>query len=104
MSFFEWAQAGFKLHGNPVVPIRSPRLRDVERELFSAEDVSRIVAVQPSCATAWRSSCSSSWAFAKVSSPRSATATSTSAAGAYASTARAARSGIEPGKFPSTIT
>ncbi len=32
---------------NPVVPIRSPRLRDVERELFSAEDVARIVAAQP---------------------------------------------------------
>lgn len=25
MSFFKWAQAEFKLHGNPVVPIRSPR-------------------------------------------------------------------------------
>jgi integrase/recombinase XerC len=47
MSFFKWAQAEFKLHGNPVVPIRSPRLRDVERELFSAEDVARIVSVQP---------------------------------------------------------
>jgi integrase len=47
MSFFKWAQAEFKLHGNPVVPIRSPRLRDVERELFSAEDVARIVTVQP---------------------------------------------------------
>src|SRR6266545_4964053 len=52
MSFFKWAQAEFKLHGNPVVPIRSPRLRDVERELFSAgelfsaEDVARIVAAQ----------------------------------------------------------
>ena len=33
--------------GNPVVPIRSPRLRDVERELFSADDVVRIVAAQP---------------------------------------------------------
>ncbi|MFN2629174.1 MAG: tyrosine-type recombinase/integrase [Gaiellaceae bacterium] len=30
-----------------LVPIRSPRLRDVERELFSAEDVARIVSVQP---------------------------------------------------------
>ena len=47
MSFFKWAQAEFKLQGNPVVPIRSPRLRDVERELFSAEDVARIVAAQP---------------------------------------------------------
>jgi integrase len=47
MSFFKWAQAEFKLHGNPVVPIRSPRLRDVERELFSAEDVVCIVAAQP---------------------------------------------------------
>jgi site-specific recombinase XerC len=33
MSFFKWAQAEFKVHGNPVVPIRSPRLRDVEGEL-----------------------------------------------------------------------
>jgi integrase/recombinase XerC len=47
MSFFKWAQAEFKLHGNPVVAIRSPRLRDVERELFSAEDVVRVVAAQP---------------------------------------------------------
>src|SRR5829696_3703699 len=47
MSFFKWAQAEFKLHGNPVVPIRSPRLRDVERELFSVDDVARIVAAQP---------------------------------------------------------
>jgi integrase len=47
MSFFKWAQAEFKLQGNPVVPIRSPRLRDVERELFSADDVVRIVAAQP---------------------------------------------------------
>jgi integrase len=59
MSFFKWAQAEFKVHGNPVVPIRSPRLRDVERELFSAEDVVRIVAARPSCGTASRSSCSS---------------------------------------------
>jgi len=47
MSFFKWTQAEFKLHGNPVVPIRSPRLRDVECELFSAGDVVRIVNVQP---------------------------------------------------------
>jgi integrase len=47
MSFFKWAQAEFKLRGNPVVPIRSPRLRDVERELFSADEVVRIVAAQP---------------------------------------------------------
>ena len=47
LSFFKWTQAEFKLHGNPVIPIRSPRLRDVERELFSAEDVVRIVAAQP---------------------------------------------------------
>jgi integrase len=47
MSFFKWAQAEFKLQGNPVVPIRSPRLRDVERELFSGDDVVRIVAAQP---------------------------------------------------------
>jgi integrase len=37
MSFFKWAQAEFKLPWQPVVPIRPPRLRDVERELFSAE-------------------------------------------------------------------
>lgn len=59
MTFFKWAQAEFKLQGNPVVPIRSPRLHDVERELFSAEDVVRIVARSPSYAIASRSSCSS---------------------------------------------
>lgn len=47
MSFFKWAQAEFKLQGNPVAAIRSPRLRDIERELFSAEDVARVVAAQP---------------------------------------------------------
>jgi len=47
MSFFKWAQGEFKLHGNPVVAIRSPRLRDVERELFSTDDVATIIAAQP---------------------------------------------------------
>ena len=47
MSFFKWAQSEFKLHGNPVVAIRSPRLRDVERELFSTDDVATIIAAQP---------------------------------------------------------
>jgi integrase len=46
MSFFKWAQAEFKVHANPVAAIRSPRLRDVERELFATDDVSRIVAAQ----------------------------------------------------------
>jgi site-specific recombinase XerD len=39
MSFFKWAQAEFKLHGNPVVAIRTPRLRDVERELFASTEI-----------------------------------------------------------------
>jgi integrase len=47
MSFFKWAQAEFKLQGNPVVAIRSPRLRDVERELFSAAEIQAIIAAQP---------------------------------------------------------
>src|SRR5438045_3840057 len=46
MSFFKWAQSEFKLHGNPVVPIRAPRLRDVERDLFSAEEIARIIDAQ----------------------------------------------------------
>src|SRR4051794_3569663 len=46
MSFFKWAQAEFKVHGNPVVAIRSPRLRDVERELFASEDIAHIVEAQ----------------------------------------------------------
>jgi integrase len=46
MSFFRWAQGEFKLQGNPVVPIRSPRLRDVERELFSSHEVTEIIAAQ----------------------------------------------------------
>jgi integrase/recombinase XerC len=47
MSFFRWAQGEFKLQGNPVVPIRSPRLRDIERPLFDRDVVDRIVAAQP---------------------------------------------------------
>jgi integrase len=47
MSFFKWAQGEFKVHGNPVVAIRTPRLRDVERELFASEDIMRIVEAQP---------------------------------------------------------
>ncbi len=50
MSFFKWAQGEFKLHGNPVVPIRAPKQRDVERELFDREVVERIVASQPELA------------------------------------------------------
>jgi integrase len=46
MSFFKWAQAEFKLHGNPVVAIRTPRLRDVERELFSVEEIALVIAAQ----------------------------------------------------------
>jgi integrase len=46
MSFFKWAQAEFKVHGNPVTAIRTPRLRDVERELFASEDVTRIIGAQ----------------------------------------------------------
>jgi integrase/recombinase XerC len=47
MSFFKWAEAEFKLHGNPVAAIRSPRLRDVERDLFSGDEVATVVAAQP---------------------------------------------------------
>jgi integrase/recombinase XerC len=47
MSFFRWAQGEFKLQGNPVVPIRSPRLRDIERPLFDRDVVERIIAAQP---------------------------------------------------------
>jgi len=47
MSFFKWAQGEFKVHGNPVVAIRTPRLRDVERELFASGDIARIVEAQP---------------------------------------------------------
>jgi integrase len=46
MSFFKWAQAEFKLHGNPVIAIRTPRLRDVERELFSGDEIARIIGAQ----------------------------------------------------------
>lgn len=47
MSFFKWAQAEFKIHGNPVVAIRSPRLRDVERDLFASDEVERVITSQP---------------------------------------------------------
>lgn len=47
MSFFRWAQGEFKLQGNPVVPIRSPRLRDIERPLFDRDVVDRLMAAQP---------------------------------------------------------
>lgn len=47
MSFFKWAEGEFKLHGNPVAAIRAPKLRDVERELFSADELALIVAAQP---------------------------------------------------------
>jgi len=47
MSFFRWAQGEFKLQGNPVIPIRSPRLRDIERPLFDRDVVDRVIAAQP---------------------------------------------------------
>jgi integrase/recombinase XerC len=47
MSFFRWAEGEFKLHGNPVTAIRSPKLRDVERDLFAGDETQTIVAAQP---------------------------------------------------------
>lgn len=47
MSFFKWAQGEFKIHGNPVSAIRTPKLRDVERELFSGAEMKAIVEAQP---------------------------------------------------------
>ena len=47
MSFFRSAQGEFKLQGNPVIPIRSPRLRDIERPLFDRDVVDRVIAAQP---------------------------------------------------------
>ena len=93
MSFFKWAQAEFKLQGNPVAAIRSPRLRDVERELFSAEDVARVVAAQPELRDRVALKLLFLMGLRKGSSRRSATAISTSGAGGLASTGRAARSG-----------
>lgn len=93
MSFFKWAQAEFKLHGNPVVPIRSPRLRDVERDLFSAEDVVRIVAAQPELRDRVALKLLFLMGLVRASLQRSVTAISTSGGGGSASMARAARSG-----------
>jgi integrase len=46
MSFFKWAQGEFRIHGNPVVAIRVPKLRDPERDLFDRETIEQIVAAQ----------------------------------------------------------
>ena len=46
MSFFRWANGEFKLRGNPVEAIKAPKLRDVERELFTEEHASLLIASQ----------------------------------------------------------
>jgi integrase len=46
MSFFKWAAGEFKIHGNPVVPIPRPRVRDPERPLFSEEEKQAIIDAQ----------------------------------------------------------
>ena len=56
MSFFKWAEGEFKLHGNPVAAIRSPRLRDVERDLFGGTRWPPSSRRSRSFATGWRSS------------------------------------------------
>jgi integrase/recombinase XerC len=43
MSFFRWANGEFKLRGNPVTPIRSPKLRDPERALLTTDDAVLLV-------------------------------------------------------------
>jgi integrase/recombinase XerC len=43
MSFFRWANGEFKLRGNPVEAIRSPKLRDPERPTLSLEDAAQLV-------------------------------------------------------------
>lgn len=48
MSFFRWANGEFKLRGNPVEAIKAPRLRDVERELFTEAHAELLVASQDS--------------------------------------------------------
>jgi integrase len=47
MSFFRWAQSEFKVHGNPVLPMRTPRPSDVKRPLFQPDVVNRLIAAQP---------------------------------------------------------
>lgn len=89
MSFFKWAQGEFKLHGNPVVAIRSPRLRDVERELFSTDDVATIIAAQPELRDRVALKLLFLMGLRRASSRRRAIATSTSAAAGFAFTARA---------------
>jgi integrase len=48
MSFFRWANGEFKLRGNPVEAIKAPKLRDVERELFTEAHADLLVASQES--------------------------------------------------------
>jgi len=48
MSFFRWANGEFKLRGNPVEAIKAPRVRDVERELFTESHAELLVASQES--------------------------------------------------------
>lgn len=45
-SFFDWAGSEFKIHQNPVLGIRVPRRRDVEREAFDQNVSDRIIAAQ----------------------------------------------------------
>jgi integrase/recombinase XerC len=47
MSFFRWANGEFKLRGNPVEAIKAPRLRDVDRQLFTPAHVELLIASQP---------------------------------------------------------
>jgi integrase len=47
MSFFRWANGEFKLRGNPVEAIKVPRLRDVERQLFTEAHAEVLVSSQP---------------------------------------------------------
>jgi integrase/recombinase XerD len=46
MSFFRWAQGEFKLQGNPVTAIRTPRVRDPERPTFTEDDQIAVIAAQ----------------------------------------------------------
>lgn len=46
MSFFRWANGEFKLMGNPVEAIKAPKLRDVERTLFTESHAELLVASQ----------------------------------------------------------
>ena len=46
MSFFRWANGEFKLRGNPVEAIKVPKLRDVERKLFTEAHMELLIASQ----------------------------------------------------------